>query len=280
MYGEGRLSLNCRPDAWSGRAPVDRSPALTTPRPEIRANAARPRQRVAGFTIVEMMVTLSIVALMIALLVPLLGRTREAAHRLMCAANLRQIGVGLSLYGSTHADRLPSTVFARGDDPQPQEMITLTTGTREDPQEQADWDGLGWLIGDGRMFVDSPMVLFCPSHRGTHRPEFAAKDLASHNVFQRIYINYHYIGDLDRPLDRTRRLDSDPNQALVADGMRELSDINHIDGSNVLRSDGSVSYWADRHSLVMRSLREVSFESVDPEPVYSAIWAELSRVRP
>lgn len=250
------------------------------PRAEPQANAAHPRQRVAGFTIVEMMVTLSIIALMIALLVPLLGRTREAAHRLMCAANLRQIGVGLSLYGSTHADRLPSTVFARGDDPQPQEMITLTTGTREDPEEQADWDGLGWLIGDGRMFVDSPMVLFCPSHRGAHRPEFAAKDLASHNVFQRIYVNYHYVGDLDRALDRTRRLDSDPNQALVADGMRELSDINHIDGSNVLRSDGSVSYWADRHSLVTRSLRAVSFEAVDPGPVYRAIWNELSRIRP
>jgi prepilin-type N-terminal cleavage/methylation domain-containing protein len=259
---------------------VDRSPALTKPPLKTRATAAHPRQRVAGFTIVEMMVTLSIIALMIALLVPLLGRTREAAHRLMCAANLRQIGVGLSLYGSTHSDRLPSTVFARGDDPQPQEMITLTTGTRSDPDEHADWDGLGWLIGDGRMFVDSPRVLFCPSHRGTHRPEFAAKDLASHNVFTRIYINYHYIGDLDRTLDRVRRLDTDPNQAIVADGMRELSDVNHVDGSNVLRSDVSVSYWADRHSLMARSVKAVSLEAADPGPVYRTIWNELSRLKP
>ena len=233
----------------------------------------------AGFTIVEMMVSLSIIALMIALMVPLLGRTREAAHRLMCAGNLRQIGVGLSLYGSTHADRLPSTVFARGDDAQPQEMITLTTGTPQDPEAQADWDGLGWLIGDARMFVDSPSVLFCPSHRGRHRAEFAAKDLASHNVFERIYINYHYIGDLDRARDRIRRLDSDPNQALVADGMRQLSDLNHVDGSNVLRGDGSVAYWSDRHSMMFRSLTALSSDGVDPEPLYEALWAELSRVR-
>jgi len=252
---------------------------LTTPRADTRVNATRPPQRIVGFTIVEMMVSLSIIALMITLLVPLLGRTREAAHRLMCASNLRQIGVGLSLYGSNHSDRLPSTVFTRGDSPQPQEMISLTTGTREDPEERADWDGLGWLIGEGRMFVDSPSVLFCPSHRGNHRAEFAAKDLASHNVFERIYVNYHYIGDLDRARDRTRRLDSDPNQALVADGMRQLSDINHGDGSNVLRGDGSVAYWADRHSLMVRSLAAVSFDAADPEPVYRTLWAELSRVK-
>ena len=256
-----------------------RSPALKTPRAQTRQTSVRPPQRAEGFTIVEMMVTLSIIALMIALLVPLLGRTREAAHRLICASNLRQIGVGLSLYGSVHADRLPSTVFARGENPQPQEMITLTTGTREDEDERADWDGLGWLIGDARMFIDSTDVLFCPSHRGNHRAEFAAKDLASHNVFERIYINYHYIGDLDRSRDRTRLVGADPNQALVADGMRELSDINHVDGANVLRGDGSVAYWADRHSLIYRSLTTVSFDAVDPEPVYEAIWAELSRVK-
>lgn len=225
------------------------------------------------------MVSLSIVALMISLMVPLLGRTREAAQRLMCAGNLRQIGVGLSLYGNMHADRMPSTVFARGDDAQPQEMISLTTGTPADPQQQADWDGLGWLIGDSRMFVDSPMVLFCPSHRGNHRPEFAAKDLASHNVFERIFVNYHYIGDLDRAKDRIRRLDSDPNQAIVADGMRELSDVNHVDGANVLRGDGSVAYWSDRHSIMLRSLKAVTFDAADPEPVYATLWAELSRVR-
>jgi hypothetical protein len=226
-----------------------------------------------------MMVSLSIIALMIALLVPLLGKTREAAHRLMCAGNLRQIGVGLSLYGSVHSDRLPSTVHARGSSSEPHEMISLTTGTREDPEERADWDGLGWLIGDTRMFVDSPMVLFCPSHRGNHRPEFAAKDLASHNVFQRIYINYHYIGDLDRARDRLRRMDSDPNQAIVADGMREIADLNHRDGSNVLRGDGSVHYWGDRHSLMTRSLAALAMDSLEPEPAYEAIWAELSRVR-
>jgi len=122
-------------------------------------------------------------------------------------------------------------------------------------------------------------VLFCPSHRGKHRPEFAAKDLASHNVFERIYINYHYIGDVDRARDRIRRIDTDPNLALVADGMRELSDVNHVDGSNVLRADGSVAYWSDRHSLMARSLRAMSANAADPEQVYDRLWAELSRVR-
>lgn len=258
---------------------MDRSPALKTVSRQTWAAASRPHLRSSGFTIVELMVSLSIIALMITLMVPLLGRTREAANRLICAGNLRQVGVGLSLYGSNHSDRLPSTVHARGEQPRPQEMISLTTGTPADPEQQADWDGLGWLIGDARMFVDSPNVLFCPSHRGNHRPEFAAKDLASHNVFERIYINYHYIGDLDRARDRTRRLDSDPNQAIVADGMRELADVNHVDGANVLRGDGSVSYWSDRHSLMVRSIRSLSLQASDPQAVFDRIWSELSRVR-
>lgn len=224
------------------------------------------------------MVTLSVISLMIALMVPLMGKAREAAHRLICAGNLRQIGVGLTQYGTMHQDRLPSTIFARGEQAQPQEMISLTTGTREDPDEPADWDGLGWLVGDARMFVDSPMVLFCPSHRGGHRPEFAAKDLASHNVFERIYINYHYIGDYDRTLDRLRLMTSAPSEALVTDGMREISDLNHVDGCNVLRGDGSVSYWGDRHSLLVRSLTAVAHDAVDPEDAYKAIWDELSKL--
>lgn len=226
-----------------------------------------------------MMVSLSIIALMIAMLVPLLGRTREAAHRLICAANLRQIGVGMCLYGSVHSERLPSTIFARGSQPRPQEMISLTTGTRENASLPAEWDGLGWLIGDTRMFVDSTSVLFCPSHQGRHRPELAVRDLASHNLSNRIYINYHYIGDVDWTRDRMRTLAADPSQALVADGMRDLSDINHQDGSNVLRSDGSVHYWADRHLLMSRSLSAIGLGATQPEPAYAAIWNELSRVK-
>lgn len=261
------------------RQPADQvgSPTAMTPQPQLlrrRAQRARPR----AFTIVEMMVTLSVISLMIALMVPLTGKAREAAHRLICAGNLRQIGVGLTQYGTMHQDRLPSTIFARGEQAQPQEMISLTTGTREDPDEPADWDGLGWLVGDARMFVDSPMVLFCPSHRGGHRPEFAAKDLASHNVFERIYINYHYIGDYDRTLDRLRLMTSAPSEALVTDGMREISDLNHVDGCNVLRGDGSVSYWGDRHSLLVRSLTAVAHDAVDPEDAYKAIWDELSKL--
>lgn len=259
--------------------PSDRSPALTNPPTVNRTTVACLRERAAGFTIVEMMVTLSVIAVMIAMLVPLLGRTREAAHRLMCASNLRQVGTGLALYGSVHEDRLPSTIFARGPQPKPHEMISLTTGTRDDPDERADWDGLGWLIGDGRMFVDSPSVLFCPSHHGVHQPEAAAKNLASHNVFARIYINYHYVGDLDPARDRARRLGSSPDQALVADGMRELSDINHRDGSNVLRGDGSVSYWSDRHMLMARSVSAISSDAVDPVVAFEAIWGELSRFK-
>src|SRR6187397_1159061 len=58
-----------------------------------RASASRP-----AFTLVEMLVVVAIVAILIALLMPLLGRAREHAHRVKCAANLRSMGQALTAY--------------------------------------------------------------------------------------------------------------------------------------------------------------------------------------
>jgi prepilin-type N-terminal cleavage/methylation domain-containing protein/prepilin-type processing-associated H-X9-DG protein len=51
-----------------------------------------------GFTLVEMMVTMSIMAFLIAILLPVLQRVRESARDTNCKSNLRQIGQGLTQY--------------------------------------------------------------------------------------------------------------------------------------------------------------------------------------
>ena len=60
-----------------------------------------------GFTLIELMIVISIVAILIALLLPALRSAREATHRVVCASNLRQTGIGMITYGNDH-DRLPN----------------------------------------------------------------------------------------------------------------------------------------------------------------------------
>lgn len=55
-----------------------------------------------GFTLIELLVVIAIIAILIALLLPAVQQAREAARRSSCKNNLKQIGLGLHNYHSTH----------------------------------------------------------------------------------------------------------------------------------------------------------------------------------
>lgn len=67
------------------------------------------RQPTAGFTVIEMMIVMGIVATLGAILFPVFARAREKAHQSVCASNLRNTGLALRIYSSEHYGHFPPT---------------------------------------------------------------------------------------------------------------------------------------------------------------------------
>ena len=229
-----------------------------------------------GFTIVDLLVSLAVMAMLMAVLLPSLSRVREASYRTQSASNIRQIGIGTQISAYDSDGLLPTSMFqdskgGRGVDA-PEQMVyirvsadTVVNSTgRSAPKSDGNsplflWDGLGKLFH--REYIGQGEVFYNPSHE--YQFTYENYEAQFNGAPGDIVCNYHYRWDrAERRIDRL-----DLETTLVADAMRSQPEYSHVVGNNMLKGDLSVNWYHDKGGLLYSSLAPDAFmiaSSSDP----------------
>jgi prepilin-type N-terminal cleavage/methylation domain-containing protein/prepilin-type processing-associated H-X9-DG protein len=133
------------------------------------------RKKNSGFTLVELLVVIAVIALLAGLLFPALARVREGGRTKVCLSNMKQLGLGLQQYVQDNGRRYPGSgdfnAWGKGHGQwvsgiQATDPLTGEPGTLATTANGTYIAGRTASVEDGAIYsyVRSPTVYFCPSN--------------------------------------------------------------------------------------------------------------------
>jgi prepilin-type N-terminal cleavage/methylation domain-containing protein/prepilin-type processing-associated H-X9-DG protein len=115
-------------------------------------NRKRGRPPLGAFTLIELLVVIAIIAILAAILFPVFARARDQARKTTCLSNLKQLGLGMTMYASDYDDQaVPWTLRLNNKDLNDANGVSLS------------WDRLI------QPYIKSNAVLACPSDTGSNK---------------------------------------------------------------------------------------------------------------
>ncbi len=240
------------------------------------------RAAVRAFTLIDILVTIAVIGVLIAIMLPSIASVKETAHQVVCRSNIRQMAFAVDMYAEGNKNYIPSTLTISNMQDFTNETSYNTLTLRFVPDggytqiTAPRWDGLG-LLFDAE-YLPVPKIFYCPSHRGENPYNRCIEQWRS--VDQAVVGNFQYRGRGPTIVNGTNRMSNRldlirPSAALVADGLRTQADFNHLVGANILRADLSVDWFQDSARTMIESLPKDG-QSVSSSSIQSA-WTTFDQ---
>jgi prepilin-type N-terminal cleavage/methylation domain-containing protein len=152
-----------------------------TPPPFVRPRCFGSRAgNPSAFTLIELLVVISIIALLVALLLPALGRAREAGRKTVCSANMRQMGFAAMAYV---ADNRGSLVPFAGGPPYYATHLYVVLSHYMNFNPAVEWGTTANFL----RWRDNPNALWCPSQKPQDRQSYFADGVTIWTYYRSSY---------------------------------------------------------------------------------------------
>ena len=222
-----------------------------------------------GFTLIEILVVIGIIAILAAMLFPALNRARDAAKRMSCLNNIRQVGCGVLQYGLDHDDIIvPYKIGATesrgltGEDGVPWSYIIAPyLGIRDTSWNTDNASKAYWYPSSRRL----PGTLLCPAvSRTTYYIGMIYYGMLSYNIGGDLWYNDPYY--TSRTVMKFSNVTGSSKKAMICDSVYSERAVHFYEGPDLSASEDAGYFAVDNRGKRIsrkRHARSTNFVYLD-----------------